>query len=102
MFGVISVYSLLRNKGPKIDIFPINYKNPIRIEFWGDQIESIREFDVNTQLTVDNINLYNDTEAAIQVGSKGLLTDKETRLIADIGENAYIECDEVVRFTADE
>ena len=46
-------------------------------------------------LTVDNINLYNDTEAAIQVGSKGLLTDKETRLIADIGTNAYIECDEV-------
>lgn len=46
-------------------------------------------------LTVDNINLYNDTEAAIQVGSKGLLTDKETRLMADIGTNAYIECDEV-------
>jgi len=46
-------------------------------------------------LMLDNISLYNDTEAAVQVGSKGLLTDKETKLMADIGPNAYIECDEV-------
>lgn len=43
-------------RGFVLDIFPISSNNPIRIEFWGDQIESIREFDVNTQLTVDNIN----------------------------------------------
>lgn len=43
-------------RGFVLDIFPISSNNPIRIEFWGDQIESIREFDVNTQLTVDNID----------------------------------------------
>ena len=40
-------------RGYVLDIFPINYNNPIRIEFWGDEIESIRFFDINTQLTID-------------------------------------------------
>ena len=43
-------------RGFVIDIFPINYENPIRIEFWGDQIESIRSFDVNSQLTIKKLN----------------------------------------------
>ncbi len=43
-------------RGYVIDVFPINYDNPIRIEFWGDTIESIRKFDINTQLTIENIN----------------------------------------------
>lgn len=42
-------------RGYVVDIFPINYDNPIRIEFWGDEIESIRLFDINTQLTIDII-----------------------------------------------
>lgn len=42
-------------RGFVIDVFPISYNNPIRIEFWGDQIDSIREFDVNSQLTIKNI-----------------------------------------------
>jgi len=42
-------------RGFVIDVFPINYENPIRIEFWGNQIESIRLFDVNSQLTIEEI-----------------------------------------------
>ncbi len=38
-------------RGFIIDIFPINYSNPIRLEFWGDQIERISEFDVDTQIS---------------------------------------------------
>ena len=43
-------------RGYVIDIFPISMSNPIRIEFWGDEIDSIREFDVDTQLTIKNID----------------------------------------------
>ena len=43
-------------RGYVIDVFSINYSNPIRIEFWGDEIESIRFFDVNTQLTINSID----------------------------------------------
>ena len=55
-------------RGFVLDIFPISYNNPIRIEFWGDQIDSIREFDVNTQLTIkniDNIEISSITEFLI-------------------------------------
>ncbi len=43
-------------RGYVLDIFSINYSNPIRIEFWGDEIDSIRFFDINTQLTINTIN----------------------------------------------
>ena len=43
-------------RGFVIDIFPINSKEPIRIEFFGDEIESIRKFDIDTQLTIQKIN----------------------------------------------
>ena len=43
-------------RGFIIDVFPINYSNPIRIEFWGDQIERISEFDVDTQISKENLD----------------------------------------------
>lgn len=43
-------------RGFVVDIFPIASKNPIRIEFWGDQIDSIKEINVDTQLTIKYIN----------------------------------------------
>ena len=33
-------------RGGIVDVFPLTTKNPIRIEFWGDEIDSIRVFDV--------------------------------------------------------
>ena len=36
-------------RGGIIDIFPFARELPIRVEFWGDTIESIREFDPATQ-----------------------------------------------------
>jgi len=49
----------LANRGYILDIFPINEDNPIRIEFFGDTIESIRYFDINNQLSLKNINEVN-------------------------------------------
>ena len=43
-------------RGYVIDIFPASYDNAIRIEFWGDTIESIKYFDVDTQLSLEEIN----------------------------------------------
>ncbi len=36
-------------RGSIIDIFPLGYENPIRLDFFGDEIESIKEFDTETQ-----------------------------------------------------
>ena len=38
-------------RGFVIDLFPLDLDHPIRIEFWGDTIDSIREFNIDTQLT---------------------------------------------------
>ena len=43
-------------RGYVLDIFPTSYDNAVRIEFWGDTIDSIKTFDVETQLTLDDIN----------------------------------------------
>ena len=43
-------------RGYVVDVFPVSESNPIRLEFWGDQIDSIRVFDINTQLTIKNID----------------------------------------------
>ncbi|RKY88823.1 transcription-repair coupling factor, partial [candidate division KSB1 bacterium] len=42
-------------RGGIIDIYPLTMNEPVRIEFFGDTIESIRLFDINTQRSVKNI-----------------------------------------------
>ena len=52
-------------RGFIIDIFIVDEEHPIRIEFFGDDIESIRYFDENTQLSIkeiDSIKLKSYTE----------------------------------------
>lgn len=36
-------------RGGLLDIYPLNEKVPYRLDFFGDKIESIRSFDINTQ-----------------------------------------------------
>ncbi len=45
----------ISNRGFVIDVFPINEDNAIRLEFFGDTIESIRYFDINTQLSIKEV-----------------------------------------------
>ncbi len=53
---LVSKTGEISSRGYIIDIFPINEDNAIRIEFWGDTIESIRYFDVNTQLSIRKVD----------------------------------------------
>jgi transcription-repair coupling factor (superfamily II helicase) len=38
-------------RGGIIDLFPVNEKQPYRIDFWGNMVDDIHTFDVNTQRT---------------------------------------------------
>ena len=58
----------IATRGYVIDIFPINSDNPVRIEFWGDEIDSIRTFNVENQLTISKINevdIFPNTETLL-------------------------------------
>jgi transcription-repair coupling factor (superfamily II helicase) len=46
-------------RGFVIDIFPYNYETPIRIELFGNNIEKIKTFDAESQLTKEAINSVN-------------------------------------------
>lgn len=43
-------------RGGIIDIFPVSSPDPVRIELWGDEINDLKYFDVNTQRSIQNIN----------------------------------------------
>lgn len=53
------------NRGYILDVFPYGYDNPVRIEFFDDEVESIRVFDANNQLStgkLDKIDVLPFTE----------------------------------------
>jgi len=42
-------------RGYIIDIFPVGTSKPVRIEFFGDEVDQIKEFDENTQLSINTL-----------------------------------------------
>ena len=44
-------------RGGIVDIFCPIYEKPIRIEFWGDEVVSLRSFDTNTQTSLEVLNV---------------------------------------------
>ena len=43
-------------RGSILDVFSFSYEYPYRIDFFGDEIETIRTFDVETQLSKDKLD----------------------------------------------
>ena len=52
---VVSGTGELSVRGGILDIFPPDTEFPVRVEFFGDEIESLRFFDVDTQLSLKEI-----------------------------------------------
>ena len=42
-------------RGGIIDIYPLTEEVPIRVELWGDEVDSIRTFDVESQRSIENL-----------------------------------------------
>ena len=43
-------------RGGIVDVFSFSHDEPYRIEFFGDEVDSIRTFDVETQLSTEKVN----------------------------------------------
>ncbi len=70
-------------RGGIIDVFDLTETNPYRIELWGDEIESLRSFDAESQRSIDrleSISIYPATELPF---SEKTLNDGLTRITAD-------------------
>ena len=72
-------------RGDIIDIYPVNYDLPVRLEFFGNQLEIIKEFDPSTQRSQDNINSVNITPTSIN----SLIADK-IRLIENEKKKQFL------------
>ncbi len=64
-------------RGGIVDIFPLTRENPVRIELWGDEIDSIRSFDAESQRSIENleeIRIYPAAEMVLdrEVLEKGI------------------------------
>ncbi|HKK92110.1 MAG TPA: hypothetical protein VJ925_01710, partial [Longimicrobiales bacterium] len=83
-------------RGGLIDVFSVGAPDPLRIEFWGDEIDSIRTFDILDQRSTGTLE-----EAAILPVAFGTTEDEATELrsllelvptgalLVDIGETPW-------------
>ena len=60
------------SRGDILDVFPVNYVNPIRIEFFDDEVESIRYFDIPSQTSMGEMD-----EVLISPANDCLFSDEE-------------------------
>ncbi len=61
-------------RGGIVDIFPLTEELPVRIELWGDEVDSIRSFDPESQRSVEQLEevvLYPATEIDADTGAGG-------------------------------
>ena len=55
-------------RGGILDIFDLTEENPYRIELWGDEVDSIRSFDVQSQRSIEqlsSVSIYPATELVL-------------------------------------
>lgn len=97
-------------RGGIIDVFSPSYDNPIRLELFDDEIDSIRFFDVETQKSVnrlDEIELYpckevvitkeeftlgiRNFKALIRKSNSKKINDKIKAIIEKLEESIYLE-----------
>ncbi len=45
-------------RGGIVDVFPVNSNNPFRLDFFGDEIEKIKVFDIDSQISISEIEEF--------------------------------------------
>jgi transcription-repair coupling factor (superfamily II helicase) len=90
-------------RGGILDVFPAESANPLRIEFFGDEIESIRRFDVESQRSVMKVSearvlpLAEQPRAGITFPGwefAAAVEDPRTRSLLDLASEAILILDE--------
>jgi transcription-repair coupling factor (superfamily II helicase) len=75
---IVNIPGLFSTRGNIIDIFPASQKKPIRVELFGNTIESIKIFDPSTQRSIQKVEkTYISPVREISFSEKGLLCFKE-------------------------
>lgn len=82
-------------RGGIIDVFPINLQQPIRIEFFDNEIESIREFSIDTQRSLEVKDKVSILPLLASEATSN--NEAETSVLSYLPENSKIVIDEPLR-----
>ena len=77
-------------RGDIIDIFPVNEDKPVRIELFGDQVDTIRHFDEVSQRSIDSLDTFN-------VAPFSMISSDNLATLLSYGKNALLIIDEPLR-----
>lgn len=94
-------------RGGIVDVFSFSNDQPYRIEFFGDEVESLRTFDVETQLSIDKVkkvfiipnvehkNLEETRQSFLQyISEKTIVFSKDLELLEDRINKLYQRAEE--------
>ena len=87
-------------RGDIVDIFPPSYENPVRMEFFDDELESIRFFDIDTQKSIsktDKIEIYSNIPQEGRFEFIELLDEIKAEDVL-----VYLENDELIEYKIEE
>ena len=62
------------SRGDILDIYSVNYDDAVRVEFFGDEVESIRFFDISTQESKEKVDIIK-----ILPANDFIFTEEETK-----------------------
>ncbi len=90
-------------RGDIVDIFPVSADMPYRIELWGDEIDTVSTFDIESQRRYDTVKLLTITPARELIISDSELKEAIEELISrargknadDIKKSLYIDLDAI-------
>ena len=106
-------------RGSLIDIYPYNDNIPYRLDFFGDEIESIKTFNINTQRSIDSVdsisvyaniidNFSQDEgvsifeflpkESVVWLNEGDLIEKEISNKVVYLSPLSSIECDKIIDF----
>ncbi len=74
------------SRGDILDVYSVSYLNPVRIEFFDDEVESIRLFDISKQTSIESLN-----ECVILPATDIFLSDDELNDFLARAKNQLLE-----------
>ena len=77
-------------RGGIIDVFPFTEETPYRIELWGDEIDSIRSYDAQSQRSIENVDEVTFYPATELIFSSGEIFAALKKIKADTVKQAEL------------
>ena len=75
------------NRGYILDIFPFGYENPVRIEFFDNEVEEIRFFSADNQLSLSKIEYFDINPFSEFINERKIDVPKRQSLLPRVTNN---------------